>query len=160
MVQSSKKSFWCGLCSEQNTFLCTAGMRRVQSRIFLHELNFFTETFKLFYWSKALKIRFDAAYVVSITRFCALRAPGAREAGFFFHGSIFFAETVPTRYRMSMGGVAKWVLFRTHARTHAGRQTRRRDITKIYILILYKSVICALYISINLDFFFRPSFNM
>ena len=43
------------------------------------------------------------AYVVKGARFRALRAR-AREAGFFFHGSIFFAETVPTRYRMSMGG--------------------------------------------------------
>ena len=89
MVRSSKKSFCCGLCSERNTFLRAAGVRRARSGIFLHELNFFTETFKLFYWSKALKIRFDAAYVVSITRFCALRAPGAREAGFFFMDQFF-----------------------------------------------------------------------
>ena len=53
-------------------------------RIFFHELNFFTKTFKLFYWSEALKSRFEVAYVVNGTRFRALRACGARKAGFFF----------------------------------------------------------------------------
>ena len=61
------------------------------------------------------------------------RAAGARarEAGFFFHGSIFFAETVPTRYRTPPGGFAKWVLFRRHP----GRQTDRenRHYENIYI---------------------------
>ena len=31
-----------------------------------------------------LKSRFEAAYVVSVTLFRVLRAPSAREAGFFF----------------------------------------------------------------------------
>ena len=36
-----------------------------------------------------------------------LRTAGARRvrSGIFFHGSISFAETVPTRYRMPMGGL-------------------------------------------------------
>ena len=43
----------------------------------------------LYYWSVALKCRFEAAYVVSITRFSALRARRAREAGFFFMDQYF-----------------------------------------------------------------------
>ena len=83
MVRSSKKLFWCGLCSERNTFSSAAGVRRARSGIFFHELNFFTKTFKLFYWSEALKSRFEVAYVVHKTRLSALRARGVREAGFF-----------------------------------------------------------------------------
>ena len=72
------------------------------------------------------------------THFCALRACGAREAGFFFHGFISFPKTVPTRYRMPPDEFAKYVLFR---RAQAGRQgdrqtdrqTGRIDITNIYI---------------------------
>ena len=54
-------------------------------------------TVNLFYWYVALKSRFETAYVVSITRFRALRARGAREAG-FFHGSISFVKTVTLFY--------------------------------------------------------------
>ena len=53
-------------------------------REFFHESNFLTETVNLFEWSEALNSRFEVAYVVSVTRFRALRAPGAREAGYFF----------------------------------------------------------------------------
>ena len=73
------------------------------------------------------------AYVVSGKRFRAPRARGTREAGFFFHGSIFFTETVPTRYRTHSGGFAKCVLFRREGDRQADRQTGRIDITKIYI---------------------------
>ena len=41
---------------------------------------------------EALQSRFEVAYVVSVTRFCALRA------GFFFHGSISFAKTLTLFY--------------------------------------------------------------
>ena len=46
-----------------------------------------------------------------------MRAAGARRArsGIFFHGSISFAETLPTRYRTSMGGFAKCVLLTRQA---------------------------------------------
>ena len=44
-------------------------------------------------WSVALKSHFEAAYVVSLTIFCALRAPSVREAGFFY-GLISFVKTV------------------------------------------------------------------
>ena len=78
MVRSSKKSFCRGLCSERNTFLRAAGVRLVRSGFFFHELNFFTNTFKLFYWSEALKSRFNVANVKTVTCFRALRARGAR----------------------------------------------------------------------------------
>ena len=35
-----------------------------------------------------------------------------REAGFFFHKSISVDETVPTRYRMPLGGFRKCVFIR------------------------------------------------
>ena len=84
IVHSSKKSFWGRLCSKRNTFSRVAGAWRVRSRIFLHELIYFVKTVNLFLWSVALKSRFNAAYVVSVTLFRALRAPGACKAGFFF----------------------------------------------------------------------------
>ena len=70
--------------SEHNTFLCAAGARRARSGIFFHGLISFVKTVTLFYWYVAQKSRFETAYVVSITLFHALRARGAREAGFFF----------------------------------------------------------------------------
>ena len=69
--------------SEHNTFLCAAGAWHARSGIFFHGSISFVRTVTLFYWSVALKSHFEAAYVVSITRFCALRARGMREAGFF-----------------------------------------------------------------------------
>ena len=64
---------------------------------------------------------------MSGTHFRALRARGAREAGFFFHGSISFDETVPTRYRMPLGEFGKYVLFRRHP------GTEKRPYENIYI---------------------------
>ena len=61
--------------------LRACGAREVD---FYHKLIFFTKTFKLFYWSEALKSRFEVAYVVYKTRLSALRACGARKADFFF----------------------------------------------------------------------------
>ena len=55
-----------------------------EAEFFFHKLNFFTKTFKLFYWSEALKSRFEVAYVVNKTHLSALRARGVREAEFFF----------------------------------------------------------------------------
>ena len=75
-VQVSNKSFLSGLCSDQNTFLRAAGVRRARSVI-------------------------------------------------FFHGSISFAETVPTRYRMPLGGFAKCVLQRTDPGRQGSRQGER-----------------------------------
>ena len=78
-------------------FSRTASARRARSGIVFHRLISFVETDTLFYWSLALKIRFEAAYVVTVARFCALRAPGAREVGYFFmdgfllpRGSLYF----------------------------------------------------------------------
>ena len=49
----------------------------------------------LFYWCVAQKCRFETAYVVSITRFRALRARGAREAGFFFIDQFHLSRRLP-----------------------------------------------------------------
>ena len=70
-------------------FSRAAGARRARSGIFFHGSISFVKTVTLFYWYVAQKCRFETAYVVSITRFCALRARGAREAGFFFTDQIF-----------------------------------------------------------------------
>ena len=44
-----------------------------------------------------------------------LRGTGARcvRSGIFFHGSIYFAEAVPTKYHTPLCGFAKCVLLRT-----------------------------------------------
>ena len=68
-------------------------MRRARSGIFFHGSISFVKTVTLFYWYVAQKSRFETAYVVSITRFRALRARGARKAGFFY-GSFSFVVTV------------------------------------------------------------------
>ena len=101
------------------TRFCTL---RARSGIFFHELNFFTKTFKLFYWSEALKSRFEVAYVVHKTRLGALRARTKRD---FFHEMICFAETVPMRYRTPLGGFAKCVLFRRQADREGERTLRK-----------------------------------
>ena len=56
------------------------------------------------------------------THFSALRAGGACEAGFFFHGSISFVKTVPTRYHTSMGRVGKCVLLLRYLPRQGDRQ--------------------------------------
>ena len=61
------------------------------------------------------------------------RAAGAEcvRSGFFFHGSISFAETVPTRYRTPPGGFAKCVLFRREGDRQTDRENRHYE--NIYI---------------------------
>ena len=58
-----------------------------------------------------------------------MRPAGARcaRSGIFFHGSISFAKTVPTRYRTPMGGVWKFIWFRRDAGREAGRDPDRED---------------------------------
>ena len=58
-----------------------------------------------------------------------LCAAGARRAqsGIFFHGSISFAETVPTRYRTPVGGVWKFVWFRRQGCRQGGRDPDREN---------------------------------
>ena len=53
------------------------------------------KTVTLFYWYVAQKSRFETAYVVSITRFRALRARGARDAGFFFTDQFHLSRRLP-----------------------------------------------------------------
>ena len=54
-------------------------------------------TFNLFYWSEALKSRYEVVYVVNGTRFRALRACGAREVD-FYHELNFFTKTFKLFY--------------------------------------------------------------
>ena len=58
---------------------------------------------------------------------------GARRArsGIFFHGSISFAETVPTRYRTPVGGFWKFVWFRRQAGRDPDRENGHYE--NIYI---------------------------
>ena len=74
------------------TFFARCRRAACGKRDFFHELNFFTKTFKLFYWSEALKSHFEVAYLVYKTRLSALRARGAREAGFFFMNQFFLSR--------------------------------------------------------------------
>ena len=69
--------------------------RRARSGIFFHGSISFVKTVTLFYWSVALKGRFETAYVVSITRFYVLRARGAHEAGFFFMDQFHLSRQLP-----------------------------------------------------------------
>ena len=89
IARSSKKLFWGRLCSKRNTFSRAAGAWRTRSGIFLHRLISFVKTVTLFLWSIALKSRFEATYVVSVTLFRARRACRAREAGFFLMNNFF-----------------------------------------------------------------------
>ena len=52
-------------------------------------------TVNLFYGSDALKSHFEVVYVVSIRRFCVLRAHGAREAGFYFMDQFILQRRLP-----------------------------------------------------------------
>ena len=131
MVHSSKQSFLGGLCSERNTFSRAAGVRCARSGIFFHgKLRMCKLCREPKYLANSLKnVVAVRKKVHTRTRFRAPRACGAREAGFFFHGSNFFAKMVPTRYHTPLGGFAKWVSFQTQA----GIQTGWTDITKIYV---------------------------
>ena len=139
MVQSfSLKSRFEVVYVVNGTCFCTLRVCGARSGIFLHELNFFTETFKLFYRSEALKIRFDAAYVVSITRFCALRAPGAREAEFFFMDQFF----LPRRFQRGIacpweGSRSEFYSGRTQTPTHPDRPVEETLRKYIYIDDVY-----------------------
>ena len=90
-----------------------------------------------------------------------MRAAGARRArsGIFFHGSISFAETLPTRYRTPMGGFAKCVLLTRQA----GRDPDpERHYQNIYIDANYilkkmlKSLDLYIYLALNFNFQFQP----
>ena len=91
-------------------------------------------TVNLFIRSESVKSRFDVAYVVQKTHLGALRAHGAREAGFFFMDQFILSR------RFQRGIACPWAgsgsLFGSAGREagrEAGIQTGRTDITRIYI---------------------------
>ena len=111
---------------------CTPWARQArEARFFFSRIIFFCQDVQLILMHQVSKQSF-------LGRLCSKRnafpraagAPGAR-SGIFFHESISFVKTVPTRYQTSIGRVGKCVLFLTET----GRQTGRIDITKIYIRI-------------------------
>ena len=84
------------------------------------------------------KESFEVAYVVSIKHLRAPRARAHAKRDFFFHGSIYFAETVPMRYRTPLGGFPKCVLFRRQGGRQGGRHPDRenRHYENIYIDVI------------------------
>ena len=65
-------------------FSRAAGARASAKWDFFHRSISFVETVNLFYWSEALQSHFEVAYVVSVTRFRALRARARAKRDFFF----------------------------------------------------------------------------
>ena len=123
MLQVSKQSFLGGLCSDRNTFSRTVARAK---RDFFSQIFFFAKMINLFYRSKCQNRHFEVPYVVSGTHFRALRARGAREAGFFFTDQFLLMR------RFQRGIIRPWEspgsVFYSEP-----RQAWRRDITKIYI---------------------------
>ena len=102
-----------------------------EARIFFK--NFFCQDVQLILMHQVSKQSFLGRLCSKRNAFSrAAGAPGAR-SGIFFHESISFVKTVPTRYHTSMGRVGKCVFIPRDT----GIQRGRRDITKIYIKIYY-----------------------